>query len=259
MKALFYPDPPTGRNSKVKRYIELSGTTITNNPTDKYDVAVYWSYHKTIRPLDKALIELSKHHNVINIGGWDITKSKVEAIQKKVFGYNTIVDPLKCNYEILEKAEIQCGHALHRVVKNITKHRDGCIYCKLLDNRIDNNTCRYYRYFIFGDRITHTNITDVPIEQRLKGGTHGSIKTVSGCHGLTKDEEDKIIEFCREYGTTFTELDVIRDPDGRIYVIDNNNIPGGLRSSIYGEHLYREWAELFIEMLEGWGNNEKKM
>lgn len=256
MKILFYPQKPKKPSSKMKKIVEYAKLKITCNPGDSYDRVVYWSYHKTSKEPDKALKELMQHYRIINIGGLDITKSRVEQVQKEIFGYNAIIDPFTYEGEMVEKAEMQCGHRLHRVVTNIDVPKDGYIYCRLLDNRLDDYNCVYYRYFIYGDKITHTNITTVPIENRLKGGMSGKIETVRGCEGITPEEQAKIIEYTRSYRTEITELDVIRDRDQRIYVTDNNNVPGGLKHKDYAP-FYQEWAECLTEFLYKWDNDQK--
>jgi len=55
---------------------------------------------------------------------------------------------------------------------------------------------------------------------------------------LSKDEQAKILQFCRAIGLDYGELDVLRDNgDGRIYVVDANNTPDSI------EYLTKEERE----------------
>ena len=55
---------------------------------------------------------------------------------------------------------------------------------------------------------------------------------------LSKDEQAKLLQFCRAIGLDYGELDVLRDNgDGRIYVVDANNTPDSI------EYLAKEERE----------------
>ena len=248
MRLLFYPELPK-KPSKMVKLLELSGIEATNHLSDSFDKVIYWSYHKTKLAPDDILIELNERYNVINKGGIDITKSRVEAVQMAVFGYNSIIDPFNYDDKIVEKSEKQCGHDFHKVIDKVDKKKKGYIYCKLLDDRYDEEHFRYYRYYVYGNKITHTSVFIMPDKYRFKGGLKGERVTYPGVFGLSDADVDKVIEYCAEFGTPLTELDVIRD-DGKIYIIDVNNIPGAIIG--YEKELYNQWADAFKELIEQW-------
>ena len=65
-----------------------------------------------------------------------------------------------------------------------------------------------------------------------------------------------IRRYCELYPVEFTELDVVRDlDDGRIYVVDNNNMPAMLESVRGGLEKLGHWRVLcdaFKNMLQAY-------
>lgn len=227
MKILLYPDKqhPKYRVTQLKPYIEETGVEIARDKDDSYDVFLYWSYHKCVRPHDRFIIERSLKEHIINLGGWNCTKTYNEEVMNAVFGYNTIVDPHTYTRPMAEKSEKQGSHDL-KIIKHFTEKKKNYIYVKLLDNRINENTVRDFRVFVYGYKVELVLIKDKDIEDRFGGAIKSTITVCDNpLDVFSGDEVNKLERFCVVYDTEFTELDVCRDADGKIYVVDNNNIP----------------------------------
>lgn len=225
MKILLYPDGEHKRwdITQLKPYIEITGIKTTVDPNDRFDAVIYWSYHKLKRPLDNVLRRLQKEYHVVNIGGWDITKTRNEQVMKEIFGYNTIIDPRKEKI-FLEKSELQGAHDM-KIMTRFRGFRDRCLYVKLLDTSL-NGMYRDFRIYVFGNRILLVITKDKTPGDRFAGAIRARVKAYYDASDLfSQDEIDKICAYCRIYMTEFTELDAARDKDGRLYILDNNNMP----------------------------------
>ena len=69
---------------------------------------------------------------------------------------------------------------------------------------------------------------------------------------LTPDERCLIKALARKMGLDFGEMDVLRDTDGRIYVVDVNSAPGGLpdpMSRINEKKMLRRAMPAFEQLL----------
>jgi len=167
---------------------------------------------------------MSKKYDIINIGGDDTTKTKNEKIMKSVFGYNSIAT--NEDSVILEKSEKQGSHDL-RVVDKIG-NKPNFIYVKMIDSRISDSEVRDLRIFVFDYKVKAVVVKDKPITKRFGGALDSNTVRWDDDYAdylLTEDEIGKIEEFCKAYKTHYTELDACRDADGRLYIVDNNNVP----------------------------------
>lgn len=255
MKVLFYPDKVM-EFSKMHKIIDMCGIETTNDPQDTYDVAVFWSHHKKILHPDAHLADIMANKHVINIGGLDVTKTKVERIMMEVMGYNAIVPPeYNMQMPIIQKNDRQANHCISIIYNdsNYVKSKDVVCLRLLSDNVGDNY--RTYRCFISGDHIVSSWENIYSDKSRFgKPISRDRVKTSSW---LSKEERALIVKYCAVYGTEFTELDIIRDAhDNRIYIVDNNNIPGRTNvwpgDEIYSNEVYEELADNFMELLNKW-------
>lgn len=227
MKILIYPDTNHKRwkITQLKPYVEETGVQLAKDKNDSFDVLLYWSYHKGIRALDDFLLRERANRHVINIGGWNTTKTHNERIMKEVFGYNTVIDPNTYKGVMAEKSEKQGAHDL-TIIDAFKGKKRGYIYVKLLNNRIDENTVRDYRIFAYRGKVGLVLTKDKDIKDRFAGAIKSKINVYYNPIDLFSEEEiEKIEQFCWAYNTEFTELDACRDEDGRLYIVDNNNIP----------------------------------
>jgi hypothetical protein len=226
MRILLYPESKLVHFAKLKYYIERNGYEVVSDPKEPHDKAIWWCYD-TFRELDETAREL----NLINRGGHDASKRKVERVMKEVFGYNSLI----YDGEVYIKSNSQGAHE--------GEVKEGLI-CKLIDNEMDG----YYidhRLFIFGKKIVLLWISGKLKAQRFGGHTKSVYNTVTKDIGrfFSTEEQAKIIEFMDVYGLDFSELDILRDKDGRIYIVDQNNISGMMTSEHFKDVDEREFMD----------------
>lgn len=257
MKILLYPDTHHKRYkiTKLKLFIELLGIELADGIEDDYDVLLYWSYHKGIRPLDDFLLRERTKRHIINAGGWNTMKTQNERVMKEAFGYNTLVDPFTYKGAMAEKSEKQGSHDL-KILNSFKEKKDGYIYVKLIDNRISDDIVRDYRIYVYGNNMVLIAIEDKSMDNRFGMAEVSDVEICDNPKDVFSDDEIRKIEFfCEIYDTEFTELDVIRDSDERLYVVDNNNVPAyGLAMRAVFERnngkTLNYLASKFYEMLE---------
>lgn len=226
MKLLIYPDSLHKRwkITQLKAYVETSGVEIVTDPERDFDVVIYWSYHKLVRNLDNTLLSLDKRYDVINIGGWDISKTRNERVMHHAFGYNTLIDPFTYKGKMLEKSEMQGLHTM-REVKDVKILKPGYIYVKQIDNRTDDKHVMDYRLYIFDSKVVMVVTKERPIQDRYGGVRESVLKCYTNPEDiLSHREQDNITRYCKIYKTSFTELDGVRHNDGKLYIVDNNNV-----------------------------------
>jgi len=225
MKILLYPDAnhPKWDITKLKHFFAKAKIEIASSINENFDAAIYWSYHKTKREHDTTIKELNDRCGVINFGCDDISKSKVERIMFSTFGYNTIINPETSSF-FGEKSELQGRHSIVEKTK-FEGYKENCIYVKILDGRINPTTTRDFRIYVFGSKISLVVTKDKPIEQKYMGAAVAELKAYKNPQELFSEKEiENILDFCTFYGVQITELDAMRDSDGRLYIIDNNNV-----------------------------------
>ncbi len=261
MKLLLYPDGKrrNWKYSKVKLYVAKGGIKVTNNFKRKFDVALYWSYHRLKGEVDGTLKKLIERDQIINAGCIDIRKSKVEQVMKKAFGYNAVIDPKK-EPLFIEKSELQAAHVVlgdsARIITEFEGEKEGFIYLKLIDNRVNDFMVRDYRVYYFDGRIPFVRTTDKPIDQRFRGSSCGVVKVTEDIESLfSKKEIAGIKRFCKLYPVDFTELDVIRDKDDRIYIVDNNPVAGNSKKN--PSWLLDKLSLEFSNMLENFASKSR--
>ena len=258
MKVLFYPDK-IHEYSKMHRYMNILGYDMVFDPDEPFDIAVLWSHHKTILRPDERLTDLMRKNHFINAGGLDITKIRIEQVMMDVFGYNALVDPLNTEERVfISKNDRQTRHDI-KVVNNggTSRAKPGRIYLKLLGDKV-NEYYRTYRCFVVGNKISASAETLYPIAHRFDHADKRIM--VKPSSWLSKTERRLIVEFCAAHGTELTELDVIRNrddaKDGRIYIVDNNNIPARATPwpgpEAYDDNFYNKMAPFIKEFMETW-------
>lgn len=254
MKVLFYPDE-VRELSTMYRLIEVAGIETTNNPEDEFDIAYFWSYHKTILEPPEKLSELMNKYNIINIGGLDITKSNVERVMLQTFGYNSLVDPKNTAERFfIQKNDRQTNPCI-RIIESGTEYQQppNTICSKLLNDNA-KNCWRVFRCFISGEMIVGVEAVYRPDQDRF--GESVNREFVDQSRYFSKDERRLLIQFCKNHKTEFTELDVIRHEDNRIYVVDNNNIPARAivwpGPDVYTNEFYKQLSDSLMELLNRW-------
>lgn len=212
------------------------GARIVNDPTLPHDTALYFE-DTTVRAENDTIRALAEREFVINEHARDISKTHVEEVFSRVFGYTSHVDPRTYEGAVVSKSVANAIHDGH-VVTCPLEPKAGRIYQRVLNNREGEYTIDFRVPFVYGTiPITwkkYKHLTD-PFNHMLKAEMHRPDTIFS------KDELARLTEVARQSGIDYGEFDVIRDnTDGRIYVVDINNTPGSIHPV---EHL--PWGEYY--------------
>ncbi|MBE0638732.1 MAG: hypothetical protein IH598_09435 [Bacteroidales bacterium] len=228
--ALFYPQFPSKSTvlHKAFRYLNFN---ITNNPEKIHSVAIFW-YDWTFSEPDGKVLELAKTKKVVNLHCNDISKSYVDEVFNKIFGYSSLVDCTNYTGLMVKKNEINAVHD-GEIVQGPVAREQGFVYQKLINNVVGGKFVADMRVPVIGGKIPLVFVKYKTLETRfgLFKRFHHRLKNAE-VHPPDKlfsaDEIEKIILFCNEFGLDYGEVDVLRDlDDGRIYLIDVNNTPTG--------------------------------
>ena len=224
-KILCYPHKPKPY-SKLTDICRLLALEITNDPEDQFDLAINWNY-KTTYKNDQILIDLDQTCTVLNFLIQDVSKSFVDDIFSKVFGYTSLIDPDVHHGHCVRKSERQAAHD-GQIIPCPTGEQPGYIYQRLIDNRDHRNNVVDYRFPIFNGNIPFIYFKHKKFESAFGNNiTHAGIIKYQELWPFTQDEVEKIILFAEEFGLDYGEIDVLRNnSDGRIYILDVNNIAG---------------------------------
>ena len=222
---LFYPERPKYYHM-LYSVCNILGYRITNNPTEKFDLAVAFQ-DITVRPKNTILEDLIKKYSVVNANCVDISKERVEKIFEEVFGYGMAVDPRTYQGEYVRKSDanaVKDAVTFNAPMEPEKKY----VYQRLIDNRReDNNSVLDMRAVVFKDTIpvAMTRVRSIP--DRFIDDTVAA-DLVEADSILSSEEQGKILAFCKRFGLDYGELDILRDKsDGKIYIVDVNSTPGG--------------------------------
>ena len=239
---LFYPNMPEAGHI-LYPICHLLGYQMTTNTSAKFDLAMAFM-DITVRPIDPKLAELSAKYRVLNSDCGDISKARVDQIFQKTFGYGLTIDPRIHRGLYVKKTNINALHGVE-ILDKPTNPQKGSVYQKLIDNRSAGDYVRDIRTFIFGDTIPFILYRDHHIHDRFGDNTIVASR-VDTDEALSKKEQKDILRFCRNFGLDYGELDIMRDRDGRIYIVDVNNTPSGPRSGLHMKK--KNYARFLREM-----------
>ncbi len=229
-KILFYPDFPY-RKATIYQVFLLLGYDVTDNPRDKFDIAIKWQRYKTFFSEESILSRLSEQNiKVINLNCQDVSKSLTNQLFDETFGYSITVKPLTCTGKCVVKSNLNAKHDGKIISCPIDKIESGVVYQKLVDNELEEGKVIDYRVPIFNQLIpfvyiyTKKNQTET---QRFFGyPSLISVQVAETQEIFNEAEISNILSFCQKLGLDYGELDVLRDKgDQRIYIVDANNTP----------------------------------
>lgn len=222
---LFFPERPNTDYVEYK-LCALLGYAITTNPNRQFDVAFK---RKDATFFDQGVLQTIPTSRIINARSVDISKHAVGKAFAEVFGYLLEVDPLQYHGKIVEKADKNFTHD-GRVLEGPMLPEDvrpGCVYQKEINNIADKDGLVLdYRVPIHGDQIPLVYLKYRPIEIRFSNTNTFVELQEFGC-AFSSKELEQILLLARKMGVDYGELDVLRDTDQRIYVVDVNNTPAG--------------------------------
>ncbi len=224
---LFYPQRPTKQSVEYK-LCALLGYAVTRYPNRPVDV-VFKRYDTTV--FDPAILsELNIPQSaIVNSESIDISKKHVNDVFEKVFGYPLRVDPLRYQGRIVQKSNSNAAHD-GKILQGPLTEADlvpGTTYQKAIDNtKIRPGYAEVFRVPIHGQTIPVTYHKFRKIEtQFTSNGENASL--VDPASVFSSQEQRLLLSMASSMGTDYCEVDVLRDTDGRIYVIDVNNTPWG--------------------------------
>lgn len=147
---------------------------------------------------------------------------------KETFGYDLFIDPLKFKGKGLRKSNINGLHSGVAIEFPIKETGDGYVYEKIIHCKHGEDLILNYRTIIIKDSIPFVYSTYRPVLDpfgKVIADSHITMTTEAYSPG----EIQNILSFCRKMGLDYGELDIIRDDDddGKIYILDCNNTPGG--------------------------------
>jgi hypothetical protein len=233
-RLLFYPGRPTP-DSAIAKICLRSGYLTTNDVRDRCRLVVKW-HDTTFARRDAALAALATRHRVLNLDCEDISKTAVARVFSTVFGYTLAVDPLSFVGEAVQKSDLNGAHDGRVVRCPVPSREDGCVYQRVIDNRVENDLVEDIRAPVFGGRIPFAYLKYRPAADRF-GNTNVRAVLVETAEAFRPHEIGLVLRFCRMMGLDYGELDILRDRgDGRIYVVDVNTTPFGPPNHIVEDH-----------------------
>lgn len=166
----------------------------------------------------------------INAGSFDISKQAVQRRFESAFGYPLAVDPVQHVGPMVEKSDRNYTHD-GRIIEGPIEPaqvRDGFVYQRLVDTVDDEGFAVDLRTIMLGGRAEVVYRKHRAAVDRFLSRNH-SVEILDPARVFTHDELSRLGSFAALMGVDFAAFDVLRDrQDGRIYVVDVNNTPGGL-------------------------------
>ena len=212
---LFYPEYPC-KKAIVYKILKQMRYNVSNNPRHKHALAFSWE-DATYK--DKPGRVDSEHW--VNANCLDISKTYVDEVFYKVFGYRTVVDPLTYAGKCVQKSDINAQHDGKVIQCPIDKKEEGYIYQILINNEVKEGFVEDIRLPVFKDEFPHVYIRRHRLQDRFGETVRSWLKDVN--ERISPDELSKIKIFCKKMSLDFGDLDLLRDRDtGLLYVVDVN-------------------------------------
>lgn len=219
---LFYPENPAP-DSVVAQLCDRLGYNISNNPTQRFDVA--FKYFDATFFSAAMLDELEPIHDfVINGKSLDISKQAIAQVFRIIFGYDLAVDPTEYAGKIVRKSNINAlrdGEILDAPLMAIASEY---VYQKFIDSEVSGTNI----FIEFAVPICDENIPFVYQQQRNIAQRFEleniQVELKEPDEIFSDTELEKILNFAKNMGLDYGELDILRDKkDGKIYVVDVEN------------------------------------
>jgi hypothetical protein len=223
---LFYPDLPYHRHYLYK-LCHFLGYRMSKDPSVRACLTVHFR-DITKKEIDPTLARLQDAGRyIVNYGCTDISKSRVDEAFREVFGYSAAIDPLIHEGKYVRKSERNATHD-GQIFDMPMAPQAGYVYQILIDTEREGRL-QEYRVPLVGDSIPFVFRCDRELSDRF---TDNALLTVAETRELlSKEEVAKTISVCRKLGVDFGSLDILRDRDRRIYIVDVNDTPSGIYAS----------------------------
>ncbi len=213
----FAPQVPHSRYL-VQAAAILGGMRTTVEPAGA-DVAFLFEDATHTRALDA--------HGLPAINGacTDISKSRVATAFEAAFGYPLALDPRRWTGPAVEKSEANGTHD-GRIVQCPLEPHPGFTYQRMIETVRDDG----FAYDLRTHCIDHRPVIvwekrRAPERRFLPPNI--SVRTLDPLAVFSPDEIAAIGRFTRAMGADWCGLDILRDGDGRIYVVDVNKTDAG--------------------------------
>jgi hypothetical protein len=167
----------------------------------------------------------ARHLPGFNFGCADISKSRVAAAFETAFGYPLALDPRQWTGPAVEKSEANGTHDGH-IVACPREPRPGRTYQRLIDTVRGDGFAYDLRTHVIDHRPVIVWEKRRAAEQRFLPPNLGA-RTLRPSEIFSVAEIAAIARFTRAMGADWCGLDILRDRDGRIYVVDLNKTDAG--------------------------------
>jgi hypothetical protein len=215
--ALLHPSYPSKRSS-IYKILRKNNISITNRPHPSNIITIQFS--------DATFSQKSNFVDFdVNANALDISKKNVDNIHQIIFGYSTILDPLRHAGRALIKSNFNAQHDGVEIELPVQQIEKDKIYQILIDNS-EQGWYVDYRVCLINKEIPLIYKKFKTLENRYTNNV--SFAQLSTLESIPEEIRKKIIQFCETIGCNFCELDVLKDNLTHLwYVIDINKTPYG--------------------------------
>lgn len=229
---------------------QIAGLRPVTNVDDADSVFVFED--STINAFDPATLPTDGAK--INHRIKDVSKTRVGNVFESVFGYAITVDPLTYEGEGIRKSNQNGAHDGVRIFFPLREDqiRDDMVYQRMVDSTNTPGISEDLRIaYVFGRiAVVYHKFKDIAVRF---GTEYLRVDVRSAADVFSKDEIDRLVQFCETMGLDFGAVDVMRDKtSGRIYVVDVNKTCMPVLSLTFREQMnaQRRIATAFLEGLE---------
>ena len=212
----FYPQRPMNYHAIFRVAAEL-GLRIVRSRRGDGLLTVAWHDVTFVRPAAVASLPAP----TLNARCLDISKSTVDQLWREVSGRGLSLDPLTTSGPMVVKSEENATHDGRIITGTIQERQTGFVYQRLVDTRVGDHFA-YLRPVILDGRIVLTYHKRQPLDDRF--GSHPRT-WIAERDVFSVEEEKALLDLAARIGLDYGEIDVLRDADGEIYVVDVNKTP----------------------------------
>ena len=212
----FYPERPT-KDCAIYRVASELGMRIVRSRRGQGLLTMAFSGATIVPPAAVA----SLPSPTLNARCLDISKSTVEQLWHEVSGRGLSLDPLTTSGPMVVKSEENATHDGRIITGPIRERQPGFVYQRLVDTRRGDHFA-YLRPVILDGRIVLTYHKRQPLDDRF--GSHPRT-WIAEPDVFSVEEEKALLDLAARIGLDYGEIDVLRDADGQIYVVDVNKTP----------------------------------
>lgn len=203
--------------------------------------------------------EISQVKTFINANCKDISKRRVAEVFRSVMGYCLDVDPRVFSGKMVRKSNLNAAHDGKVVMGPISQadwagQSEDCVYNVHINN-IEGDLVNDLRIPWFGHPSPLLYRKQRPVEKRF-ADTNTNVFLEPLSDHFSKEEVEKITEFCRAFGLDYGGIDCLRDRDSeRFFIIDVNKTPAGPPVALPRERRAEAIRNLAVQFARGFLSN----